>query len=41
MGLARSTSYYERIGRPRADEDTVTSRIETICERWHALDTGE
>jgi putative transposase len=36
MGLARSTSYYERIGRHRADEDTVTSRIETICERWHA-----
>jgi putative transposase len=36
MGLARSTSYYAPVGRHRGDEATVTSRIEAICERWHA-----
>jgi putative transposase len=36
MGLARSTSYYAPVGRHRADEATVTSRIEAICERWHS-----
>jgi putative transposase len=36
MGLARSTSYYQPLGRHRADEQSVALRIEAICERWHA-----
>ena len=36
MGLARSTSYYQPLGRQRADEKSVALRIEAICERWHA-----
>ena len=36
MGLARSTSYYQPVGRHCTDEKSVTSRIEAICERWHA-----
>ena len=36
MGLARSTSYYEPVGRHRTDEEKVTARIEAICDRWHA-----
>lgn len=36
MSLARSTSYYRRRGRFRADEGELAKHIEEICERWPA-----